>query len=525
MAGYEENSHEKRISKGRINSIFVKESIPGNEAGQRTAGRYEEEEKFIKQALDAGLDGSQEKALGREAAGYVGRAYGVPLSSGAAALHLALKLAGERLYGSAGGILTPAGLGRGGALYGKRVFCPDFAALESAAPVVYEEGEPIFVDCGETDWSMDPEVLELAFRKYPDVGIVIMNHVYGFPGRVTEILGICREHGALLIEDCSESLGAEVWTEGSGTESSLRDSRDTENGSREKAAATAGRREADASEGLWRKAGSFGDYTVLDFGPGRMITGGAGGMLLTDDRYSAEKALYWAGGAKAAAPWNQYEELGYSYRMGDLTAAAVRGQLMHLAEIMEKKKAIYERYADWLEGDLAAMIPTGEGTRPNYWRSCMTVESSIKFRETRGERDYTYVSQHGTAAPMEICEALNAFYGDGGCGTGRYTWSNNPPWNNCPSGKCSPLYKPLSLQPLFRNHEAVTLDGCRRSYRHFYEEDYLVRCHRAKEYFESGVCLPSDAGLTEEEQEKTAEIVLACYSRADAGRKAEGILS
>lgn len=433
--------------------------------GQSAAGSYAEERNFIDQALDAGLDGSQAEALGKETAGYVGRTYGVPVSSGTAAMHLALKLAGERLYGSAGGISAPEGLGRGGALYGKRVFCPDFAAMESVAPVVYEDGEPIFIDCGDGDWSMDPEVLELAFRKYPEVRIVIMTHAYGFPGQVMKIKEVCHKHGALLIEDCAESLGAEVRT-----------------------------------AHLWCKAGSFGDYTVLDFGPDRIVTGGTGGMLLTDDRYSAEKAHYWAYGARMSAPWDQHEELGYSYRMGDLTAAMVRGQLRHLSENMEKKKALYDRYAGRLEGDLASMIPIGEGTRPNYWTSCMTIQSGIGFRETRGERDYTYVRQHGTAAPMEILEALTAFYGAAGHCMCRSSWQGRP------------LYKPLSLQPLFRSHEAMTLDGGRRSYRHFYEDAYRVRCHRAKEYFEGGLCLPGEAEMTEEEQDQVIEVICACYN-------------
>lgn len=478
--------------------IFNSKHNSSRMAWQPTVGIYEEGRKFIDQALDAGLDGSQAEALGKEIARYVDKAYGVALSSGTAAMHLALKLAGERLYGSASGISTPEGLGRGGALYGKQVFCPDFAALESVAPVVYEGGEPVFIDCGDVDWSMDPEVLELAFRKYPEVRIVIMNHTYGFPGQAMKIKEVCHRHGALLIEDCSESLGAEVRTgEGRlGTKSEsqrkleMGQSRQGygENGSLQVMENSA-LQKPDPAEILWHKAGSFGDYSVFDFGPGRIITGGTGGVLLTDDRYSAEKALYWAGGARASVPWDQHEELGYSYRMGDLAAAAARGQLIHLSENIEKKKAIYDRYACRLEGDLASMIPIGEGIRPNYWISCISVQSGIGFRETRGERDYTYVRQHGTAAPMEIIEAFEGIL-----------------W------KCRPLYKPLSLQPLFRNHEALTLDGCRRNYRYFYKDDYQVRCHRAKEYFEGGICLPSDADMTEEEQDKVSEVILNCFS-------------
>lgn len=423
--------------------------------------KWVREREFINQAFDAGLDETQAETLGKEIAQYIGRAWGIPLSSGTAAMHLALKLAGERIYGSASGISTPEGLGRGGALYGKRVFCPDFATMESVAPVIYEGGEPIFIDCGDTDWSLDPEVLELAFKKYPDVKIVILNHTYGFPGQVMEIREICRRNGALLIEDSSESLGAEVRT----------------------------------GMDKWAKTGSFGDYAVLDFGLERIITGDGGGMLLTDDRYSAEKALYWANGARADAPWNQHEELGYSYRMSDLAAAAVRGQLRHLDEVIEKKKVIYERYFDKLDSDIASMIPIGEGTRPNYRMSCMTCESSIGFMEIRDDRHYTYTDQHGTAAPMEIYDALSAF-----------------------CGGCRPLYKPMSMQPIFRSHELVTLDGCRRSYQYFNRDTFLVRCHRAKQYFESGICLPSDVNMMEEVQEKVIEIILACYNGSDFKR-------
>ena len=492
-------THEKWVrEQKRFKGIFEKGQMFHKEAAGLSSVRiYGEEREFVNQAFDAGFDGTQAEALGKEISQYIGRAWGVPLNSGTAAIHLALKLAGERIYGSASGISTPDGFGRGGALYGKRVFCPDFAPLESVAPVIYEGGEPIFIDCGDTDWSMDPEVLELAFEKYPEVRIVIMNHAYGFPGRVMEIREICRRHSALLIEDCSESLGAEVWTGmgESGAERIPQGTQGTESRDQGESAACGGQSGANPSEDIWRKTGSFGDYSVLDFGPGKIITGGGGGMLLTDDRYSAEKALYWANGARADAPWNQQEELGYSYRMSDLTAAAARGQLKHLDEAIEKKKAVYERYFDKLEGDLASMIPIGEGTRPNYWRSCMTCESSIGFMETRDDRHYTYTDQHGTAAPMEIYDALSAFH-----------------------GACRPLYKPMSMQPLFRNYELVTLDGGRRSYQYFKEDTFLVRCHRAKQYFESGICLPSGVNMMEDDQEKVMEIILACYSGSSFNR-------
>lgn len=463
-------THDNWIRKQeRFDGIFEKGEIFDKWVGRSTCCIYGEEKEFINQTLKAGFDGTQALALGRETAEYLGRAYAVSVSSGMAALHLALKLAAQRVYGNSCGTLMyesymPGKFAGIGILSGKQVFCPDFTAPASVAPVVYEGGTPIFIDCGEVHWSMDPEALELAFEKYPNVKIVVMTHAYGFPGQVMEILKICREHDAFLIEDCSESLGAEAGQYVPGTERK-------------------------------RKVGSFGDYTVLDFAPGRIITGGAGGMLLTDDRYSAERAAAWADGARIDAPWNQYENLGYGYRMGELTAAVIRGQLKHLDEIIEKKRAIYERYCEKLEGDLAAMIPADEGIRPNYWMSAMVVESNIQFMETRDDRKYIYTDQHGTAAPMEIYDALSAFH-----------------------AQCMPLYKPMSMQPVFQNCELVTVDGGRRAYRHLYEEDFLVGCHWAREFYERGLCLPSGTDMTEEEQEKVMEIILACYCRRNFKR-------
>ena len=373
-------------------------------------------------------------------------------------------MAAENLYGSASGISTPQKLGKGGSLYEKRVFVSDFAPASIAFPVLYEGGEPIFIDCGDADWSMDPKVLSMAFEKYPDVQIVIFNYAYGYPGQALEIRKICNEYDAILIEDASESLGAEMYVEYKGKKVPV-------------------------------PAAMAGDYTVLDFGRGRIVDGDGGGMLLTDDHYSAKKAEYWSLGSYADAPWNQHEELGYDYRMDDLTPARIRGQMAHANEIIEKRKQIYQRYAKKLQSDLVYMIPVGEDTKPNFWLSAMTCESNIVFAETRDERNYTYTDGHGTASPMEIIEAMMAF-----------------------GAECRPLYKPLCMQPLFANHEHVTLDGFRRTYKDFYQDRFSHKCHRAKEYFLNGLCLPADITMTEEEQEKIIEIVFACFDKPELDR-------
>lgn len=438
---------------------------------------YGDKTAFTHQAFEGGFDGTQVKELGKEISRYMGIGYAVPLHSGAAALHMAVKLAAEKLYGSSTGIATPDGVGKGGALYGKRAFCSDFTEQWMAAPVVYEGGEPVFIDSSDLDWSMDPEVLELAFGKYPEVKLVIMNHAYGFPGQIAEIRRICDKHGALLVECAGESFGACVRTE----------SFETGSGGNDKEAA-AGRREEESDGGVWKKTGTFGDYGVLDFRRDGIIAGSSGGALLVRDFYASEKAAYWADGARAATPWNQHEELGYRYGMDDLAAAVLRGQLKHIEEHIAKKKAIYERYLDNLDDDLICMIPEGEGTQPNYWMPCITCESNIQFMETRSERQYTYTVRHGTAAPMEIYDVLTAF-----------------------GAESRPVYKPMSMQPLFRNYEHFTLDGAWRCYENFRRDTFWLRCDRAKQYFESGLCLPGDIRMTEEEQDKVIEIILACF--------------
>ena len=380
---------------------------------------------------------------------YIGVSHAVALTCGTAALHLAVKLAAERLYQSSTGICTPEGKGYGGALYGKRVFCSDLTFDATVNPIVYESGEPVFIDSEYETWNMDPRALERAFEMYPDVKLVVLVHLYGTPAKVEEIKRICETHGALLIEDAAESLGAKV------------------NG---------------------RQTGSFGDYGVISFNGNKIITGSSGGMLLVNDQYSAEKARKWSTQAREAAPWYEHEELGYNYRISNVIAGVVRGQLPHLEEHIEAKKKIYEHYREGFK-DLSIFLNPydGEHSIPNYWLSCMMLDPSVMCESQRSDREKIYLHSAGKSCPDEILDALAAFHAEG-----------------------RPIWKPMHLQPLYRNNAFVTAAGSGRGTSNAYIAESGTTDVSA-DIFRRGLCLPSDIKMTEEEQDKVIHIVQRCF--------------
>lgn len=380
------------------------------------------------------------------AAQYTGVKNAVALSSGTAAIHLAIKLAAERIYGSRSGISMPDGMGTGGSLCGKRVFCSDITFAATVNPVVYEGGEPVFIDVSPDDWNMDPEALEVAFEKYPEVKLVVFAHLYGFPGQIETIKRICKKYGALLIEDAAESLGAKH---------------------------------------KGRPAGSFGDYGIFSFNGNNIITGSTGGMLLTNDEYSAAKARKWSAQSCEDVPWSQHEELGYNYQMSNVIAGIVLGQWKHLEEHIAKKECIYGLYSDRLEPLGVELNPyDAEESEPNYWISCMRIHPNSLCPMTRSDQSCTYKNVHGRTCPMEVLEALEAFNVEG----------------------CA-VWKPMHLQPMYRNHEFISVDGGRCAFNRVTES-----VDEGRSLFDQGVCLPSDIKMTVEEQERIIEIIYACYS-------------
>lgn len=286
--------------------------------------------------------------------------YAVALSCGTAALHMAIRLAGEKAYGRAEN--------GGGTCCGKKVFCSDLTFSATVNPVVYEDGCPVFIDSEYDSWNMDPAALEKAFQLYPDVKIVICANLYGTPAKLEELSTICRKHNAILIEDAAESLGA------------------TYRG---------------------RKTGSFGTYNVISFNGNKIITGSSGGMLLTDDVQAAEKARKWSTQSRENAPWYQHEELGYNYRMSNVVAGVVRGQFPHLQEHIIRKKEIYERYREGFKGLPVVMNPyDDESSVPNFWLSCLLIDKAAMCKQVRNDHEVSYIKEKGKSCPTEILETL-----------------------------------------------------------------------------------------------------------------------
>ena len=329
-----------------------------------------EELKYMTEAFETNwmsTVGANINEVERMAAEKVGCKYAVALSSGTASLHLAMKLAGERLYGQ-------IDLGKG-ALAGHRVFCSDMTFDATVNPVVYEGGIPVFIDTEYDSWNMDPVALEKAFEIYPEVRLIVTAHLYGTPGKIDEIRALADKHGALIVEDAAESFGA------------------TYKG---------------------RQTGNFGDYCCISFNGNKIITGSSGGMLLTDDKEAAEKVRKWSTQSRENAPWYQHEELGYNYRMSNVIAGIVRGQFPYLEEHIAQKKAIYERYKEGFKDLRVTMNPYDkENSEPNFWLSCLLIEPEAMCRQVRSEQEAIYISEPGKSCPTEILETLAKYNAEG----------------------------------------------------------------------------------------------------------------
>lgn len=335
-----------------------------------------------------------------ELAQYVDGGYAAAVSAGTAAIHLALKLAGVRA--------------------GENVFVSSLTFSATCNPIRYENAVPIFIDSEEDTWNMDPEALRKAFKKYPETRVVVIVHLYGTPAKMDELMKICEENNAILIEDAAESLGA------------------TYHG---------------------QQTGTFGKFGIYSFNGNKIITTSGGGMLVSPDQKAIEKAKFLATQAREQEVFYQHKEIGYNYRMSNVTAGIGRGQLHYLDENISLKRNIYETYEDAFK-DIPeiTMNPIPEDCEANYWLSAMTLSKDSKV------------------TPMNIINALSD--------------------ENIES---RPIWKPMHMQPVYENCDFITTK----------EDGTSV----AEDIFNRGLCLPSDIKNTRADMERIIKVVRGLFQK------------
>ena len=404
---------------------------------------YPESMKYVMEAYETNwmsTVGANINEVEKIAAETSGTKYAVALSCGTAALHLCMKLAGERLYGK-----PPVGVG---ALSKRRVFCSDVTFNATLNPVVYEGGIPVFIDTEYDSWGMDPVALEKAFEMYPEVKLVVYAELYGFPGNIKEIKSICEKHGALLVEDAAEAMGAS-WDN--------------------------------------KQCGSYGDYGVVSYNGNKIITGSSGGCLLTDSLEDANQARKWSTQARENAAWYQNEEVGYNYRMSNVIAGVIREQYNHLFDHIAEKKAIYERYKEGLKDLPIQMNPFDETkSNPNYWLSSLIINEEAMCKQVRSDTEALYIPESGKSCPTEILKAITSINAEG-----------------------RPIWKPMHMQPMYRMHEFITVNGSVRAKTNAYISGGIKDV--GADIFNRGVCLPSDNKMTIEQQDRIIEVIRACF--------------
>lgn len=351
-----------------------------------------EEQRYVQEAFDTNWVaplGPNVNAFEKEMAEYTGCGHAAALSSGTAAIHMALRL----LHVKQGDI----------------VFVSDLTFSASCNPIVYENGTPVLIDAEPDTWNMSPQALERAYEKYPHPKAVICVHLYGTPAKLDEIMEICTAHGTPLIEDAAESLGS------------------TYQG---------------------RYTGTFGKYGIYSFNGNKIITTSGGGMFVSAEEEAAKKVTFLATQARDPARHYQHSQIGYNYRMSNVTAGIGRGQLLHLEEHKAKKKAIYEQYqAAFADVPAISMNPMNDKGDANNWLSCMTIVKNSKI------------------TPDMVMDALQ---------------------EKC-NAESRPIWKPMHMQPVFAACDFFAHG----------EDGSSV----GEEVFARGLCLPSDIKNTDEDME------------------------
>ncbi len=337
------------------------------------------EKKFVEEAFNSNWIaplGPMVDAFEKELIEYTGSKYAVALSSGTASIHLSLKAIGVK--------------------EGDIVFCQSLTFSATANPIIYEKAIPVFIDSDEETWNMSPKFLEEAFKKYPKVKAVIVVHLYGIPANLDKIVLLCKQYNVALIEDAAESLGS------------------TYKG---------------------KHTGTFGKFGILSFNGNKIITTSGGGMVISEDKEAIEKMRFWATQARDKARHYQHSELGYNYRMSNVSAAIGRGQLKVLDQRVKRRREIFELYKKGFSSNrnINFMPANSNESFSNCWLSAVTLIDSTKV--------------------IPLIEFLELF-----------------------NIETRPLWKPMHLQP--------------------YYQDYVFFGDKTSErLFNLGLCLPSDSKL------------------------------
>ncbi len=352
----------------------------------------------------------------------------VALSSGTSALHLAIKLAGIKA--------------------GDNVFCSDLTFNSTVNPILYEKANPIFIDSEYDTWNMDSVALEKAFEIYPETKFIVAVNLYGTPIKFDEICAIAEKHGAVIIEDASDSFGA------------------TYNG---------------------KQTGTFGKYNAISFNAKRIITGSSGGMLLTEDDEGADIAKKWLAESCKKASVYLNGEMGANYPMSDVVAGVIRGQIPYLEEHISKKKAIYERYKRVFSGLPVKMHPFDpEKMIPNFSISCLTIDEKLITKQTIINSQSCFASEPERTLINEVSEKLMKY--------------------NIESRL---VCKPMHLQPFFGKYDFISTEGSNKS--SITDSFAEKRKDVSADIFRRGICLPSDIKMTVEEQEIIIKIIISCF--------------
>lgn len=357
------------------------------------------EQEYVKEAFDTNWIaplGANVNNFEKELAEYVGVGHAAALSSGTAAIHMGLHALGVQK--------------------GDIVFCQALTFSASANPIVYEEATPVFIDSEYETWNMDPKALEKAFEKYTPKAVIVV-HLYGIPAKMDEIMKICQKHNVPILEDAAESLGATI------------------NG---------------------KQTGTFGKFGAFSFNGNKIITTSGGGMLVSDDEERIAKVRFWATQSREKFRYYEHKEIGYNYRLSNISAGIGRGQLNVLDERIAEKTNIHNTYKEGFKSiKEIQMQPYMQNSKPNFWLSAIILDKDSKV------------------TPLQIIEALEK--------------------ENIES---RPIWKPMQLQPVFADRDFITLN-----------ENGSV----SEDIFSRGVCLPSDTKMTREEQAKVIEIIKGLF--------------